>query len=248
MELTDVSRALARFETATAAEIATRALLSRIDYKYIAPASEVATLVAELADHYVVLPVGSDHIATYRNLYFDTPERRSYHDHRCGRRVRCKVRIRSYPDRQLSFLELKARRNDQWTEKTRRAVAQASAALSRDDRGFLATGCTYTAELSPALEIDYRRVGLLNRTNQERVTLDFALAMRFADRHAEFPAAAIIEIKQPGRIMSPVVAALRARGWRPQSISKYAAGIALTHSVPCNRFLPALRALERNGR
>jgi hypothetical protein len=239
--------ALADFAMADAALRARRELLRRSDSKFLTSRTHAVSLMARLSLHFAVLPVGTGKIATYRNLYFDTPALRSYHDHRRGRRIRHKVRIRRYPERGLAYLEVKARCNDVISEKHRLGVPQDTEELPPSLAGFAAIHCPYADELAPVLEIDYLRVGLLGLESDERVTFDYDLTMRVLGGQARtLEHLAIIEVKQgDARAASPALTTLRAAGLRQRSFSKYSVATALTLPVPCQGFKGTLRAIER---
>jgi len=240
--------ALASFARATPALLAQRELLRRIDLKYVLELDRLDALLGALAADYAVLPVGAGAVATYRNLYFDTPDLRCFHDHRRGRRIRHKVRIRHYPDRALTFLELKTKRGDALTDKRRRAIEFARERLDPDDVAFLRGHAGELAdELAPAVRVDYRRVALFNPRLEERLTIDFALEVAQRDLRAPLGAFAIVEIKRApgGPPRTPAMRALADRGVRERPMSKYCAAVALLQpTVRHNRLRPALRVLQ----
>lgn len=229
-----------------------RALLRRVDSKFAIAADRVHELVPRLAADYAALRVlGGGAIAVYRSLYFDTPDLRCFHDHRRGRRIRHKVRIRHYPDRRLSFLEIKTRRSELVIDKRRLPIAFGQDGLGRSERAFLSTHVGDLADqLRPQLWIDYRRIALIGTRTHERVTIDVELAAGGLDgaRRGLGPAA-VIEVKQaPRSVHTPVMRALFASGLREGSLSKYITAVALLRpEVRRNRLLPALRAGERMG-
>jgi VTC domain len=240
-------QALSRFAAADATLLAQRELLRRSDSKFLTSAAQARALIERLAPHFAVLPVGAGKIATYRNLYFDTPDLRSYHDHRRGRRIRHKVRIRRYPERGLAYLEIKTRCNETMTEKFRLGVPQDVGEMPKSLVAFAAAHCPYAAELAPVLEIDYRRIGLLGLGSDERVTVDYDVTMRVLGGPARtLEHLAIIEVKQATTsATSPALAMLRAAALRQCSFSKYSVAAALTLPVPCQPFNRTLRAIER---
>lgn len=222
-----------------------RALLRRVDSKFSIAAELVHELVPPLAGDYAALRVpGGGAIALYRNLYFDTPDLRCFHDHRRGRRVRHKIRIRHYPDRRISFLEIKTRRNELVIDKRRLPIAFGQNDLGWNERAFLTTHVGGLADLlRPQLWIDYRRIALIGTRTHERVTIDVELAAGGLDgaRRGLGPAA-IIEVKQaPRSVHTPVMRALLGSGLREGSLSKYITAVALLRpEVRRNRLLPAL--------
>jgi hypothetical protein len=243
-----VEAALAAFDRASPALLAERALLRRIDLKYALDRDRLGALLGELAADYAVLPVGAGAVAVYRNLYFDTPELRCFHDHRRGRRIRHKVRIRHYPDRELSFLEVKTKRGEALTDKRRRALAFGCERLDPGDVAFVRACAGELADgLAPALRIDYRRVALFNPRFEERLTIDFALEAERDGARAELGALAVVEIKRaPGGLpRTPAMRALAGLGLRERALSKYCAAMALIQpAVRHNRLRPALRVLQ----
>jgi hypothetical protein len=243
-----IDAALASFARATPALLAKRELLRRIDLKYALDRDRLGALLGALAGDYAVLPVGAGAVAVYRNLYFDTPELRCFHDHRRGRRIRHKVRIRHYPDRELTFLEVKTKRGASLTDKRRRAIGFLREQLESDDVAFVrAHAGELAGELAPAVRIDYQRVALFNPRFEERLTIDFALAAAWRDVRVELGALAIVEIKRApgGQPRTPAMDALAGLGVRERSLSKYCAAMALIQpTVRHNRLRPALRVVQ----
>jgi hypothetical protein len=244
-----VVAALAGFPPASSELVEQRQLLRRIDSKYVVDAGGAAALVTMLAGTYAVLPVAGGCIATYRNLYFDTDDLRCFHDHRRGRRIRHKVRIRHYPDRALSYLEIKTKRNELVTDKQRHAIPFANENLGDSERAFIRTHAGALADaLRPSARIEYRRVCLIGLASEERVTIDLDLEIvdQTGTRHS-LTDIAIIEVKRPpvGGARTPARLALLALRARERSLSKYCAAIALTHpEIRQNRLRPNLRVVE----
>jgi hypothetical protein len=243
-----VEAALAMFPRATPALLVERELLRRIDHKYVLDRAQLPALLGALAADYAVLPVGAGGVAVYQNLYFDTAGLRCFHDHRRGRRIRHKVRIRHYPDRALSFLEVKTKRGEAITDKRRRAIDFGREQLGPDDVAFVRAHAGELAdELLPAARIDYRRVALFHPRFEERLTIDFQLEAAQRGARVELGALAIIEIKRApgGSPRTPAMRALAELGIRERSLSKYCAAMALIDpTVRHNRLRPALRALQ----
>ena len=225
-----------------------RELLRRVDTKYVCFRDLAHGLLAELATSYVALPVASGNIATYQSMYFDTPERRCFHDHRRGRRLRHKIRIRHYPDRRLSFLEVKTKRNEVVTDKRRLALGFGATTLGTAEQQFLREIVPFSVEeLRPVLQIDFLRLSLLALGSSERVTLDFELSAHEREgARWSFGERAVIEVKQaPFCVRTPIMRALAAAGLREQSMSKYTIATAMMHpELRRNRLLPDLRALR----
>jgi hypothetical protein len=228
--------------------LAQRKLLKRTDSKFVFPARELEAILPRLADAYRILPVGDDDVARYQTLYFDTPELRCFHDHRRGRRPRHKIRIRRYPDRSLSFLEVKTRRSELLSVKQRLELPYETERLGAEERAFVAAHCGLPVDgLAPEVWVDFCRVTLLGERTEERLTLDVELGVRRDGAAERLGGIAILEVKQASLSRgTAVMQALRARRLRAGSLSKYCTAVALTRDgVRRNRFLPSLRAIER---
>jgi hypothetical protein len=235
------------FPRATPELLERRALLRRADTKFLGSDAQVAQVLSTLTADYALLGT-----APYFTLYFDTDDRRCFHDHRVGRRIRHKVRIRHYDDRKLTYLEIKSRQNGAITTKHRTQLPYESVALGEAERAFVEKHTGIPGEtLHPAVWINYRRITLLSLEHNERFTID--LDLRVAppgDRDGlikDLSGVAFFEIKQaPLRRDTPVIQRLRSFGLRPRSISKYCAGVIYADpATRHNRLRPIVRALEK---
>jgi hypothetical protein len=245
---TAVSPALEPFAAAPAALLLQRKLLKRAVSKFLIPTGALDGVFSGLETDYAVLRAGQGGLAAYRTLYFDTPELRCFHDHRRGRRVRQKIRIRSYPDRSMTFLEVKTRQNEFVAEKQRLELAYGDEQLGAEERRFLEAHCRFEAEtIAPEVRISFDRMTLLGLHETERVTLDVGLVMESGSAREQIDGIAVLEVKQARFSSStPMMQALRREGLRPLSMSKYCTALALTReALRKNRFLPALRKIER---
>ena len=241
--------ALAGFVRAGASLVADRDMQQRAESKFVVPEATAAALVLALHDDFAVLPAGDALVASYRSLYFDTNALSFFHAHLCGRRVRHKVRIRHYPDRKLSVLEVKTRRGEHTTAKVRSPRQYGDCTFGADNLAFVRQHCGPTGDLVPQAWIAYRRVTLLGLRSPERITLDMQLDVWRASGHAQFRRAVVIEVKQP-RLDHHSVAMqqLRAAGCRPGWMSKYCTAIALTSpDVRANQLMNRMRQLKAVG-
>ena len=85
------------------------ALMDRSEKKYIIPIAWCGDISNKLSTDYNILEIANERQFRYDNLYFDTPENICLEDHIRGRKNRFKVRIRSYSNSNISFLEVKSR-------------------------------------------------------------------------------------------------------------------------------------------
>lgn len=239
----------ARFSAATADLVESRDLLRRVDTKFVASRAAARAVLAQLVGDYAALTVPTGNLATYRSLYFDTDDLRCFHDHRRGRRLRHKIRIRHYPDRQLSFLEVKTKRNEAVTDKHRRALPFREEWLGAAELAFLRERIELPVEaLRPVLRVDFQRLSLVGVHGPERVTIDLGLEAEALDgARWSFGDLVVIEVKQaPFCVRTPVMRAIAGVGLRERSMSKYTIATALMRpELRKNRLLPAVRAIER---
>ncbi|MBA3818017.1 MAG: VTC domain-containing protein [Deltaproteobacteria bacterium] len=239
---------LAGFAEASPQLLDRRELLRRSDTKFVVAAARAAAIISELVDDYAVIRVPSGCVATYRSLYFDTPELQCFHDHRRGRRIRHKIRIREYPDRELAFLEVKTRHSATITDKQRLAVPWGTATLGERERAFVREHAG-PLDLRPTAtaRIEFRRIGLVGLHAAERVTIDLDLAVLDGGgvRHT-LGDVAVIEVKQaPFCMRTAAMRTLARAGLRPAAASKYITAIAITRpDEPNHRLRPDLRVVN----
>lgn len=231
----------------TPAEAAERsALQQRLTLKFLLPAAVIPQIAAELASGYTLLRAGGKRSASYRTLHFDTEDLRFFHAHRRGFRRREKVRIRHYDDRKLSFFEVKQRIHSLKSVKQRRQRPFGDDTLYADDLALSVQHTGAHGRLLPQAWTLFRRLTLISRQADERATFDFDLRFSDGTREIAIPQLVVAEVKQLRlNRRSPVMLALRRRGFRPGRFSKYCAAIVALHpGIRHNRLRPQLRVLK----
>ena len=103
----DPDSALDEFPVADPGLLERRSLLQRIDTKYVVNEPTFNELLMRLRGHYAIIHSEQQAVASYTNIYFDTPDFACLRAHHRGERPRYKVRIRHHRSRRLSFLEVK---------------------------------------------------------------------------------------------------------------------------------------------
>jgi len=248
------------------------AMLERLDNKYVVRTPALAGAVVDLASRFDVLEIDGQRSFTYETCYFDDPERRSFHDHRQGRRQRMKVRVRRYVDAALCFVEVKLKDKRGITVKKRMPYDPArygvldDAALRHVREAYEALyGCPFDRPLEPVLHMRYRRITLVAREGGERMTIDTGIHFYGRELGREVDDAVrdgvgaavagamsrrtadevfIVETKSAhGHGIADAV--LRQHHQHPtNSCSKYCVGMSVLGEVSrFNRFRPALRKL-----
>lgn len=211
-------------------------LLTRVDRKYLVHVDLLPSLLDRLGGDVEVLEIAGRRLLGYSSTYVDTPDFALYRAHLQGRRRRYKVRLRTYLDSDLHFLEVKHKayrgstvkrrtewetpvlEGDHWQEYARWIVRDAY----RSD---------LPAALSPVATVTNRRCTFAFPGHQARMTIDVDL--RFTDPTGSAGMRAdrvLVETKSGPRQANPADRALRDLGMRPVSISKYCAAVALLHS------------------
>ncbi|WP_329149599.1 hypothetical protein OIU91_23545 [Streptomyces sp. NBC_01456] len=189
-------RALARAAMAARpvplADVQARArLLAPCDRSYLVPVEVFTAVTAALTERrrpggaFVALCVNGRRWFHCRSVYYDTPDLRSFHEHRLGRPARHTIRERHCEDtgeRQFE-IELTGRRGIPVTH--RRPLLPGDAALGPAPRGFLASvldrsgGRTAPDGLRRVLETECTRAVLA--ADGQRLICDAALRCRDAE-------------------------------------------------------------------
>ena len=237
-------------------------LMNRTDTKFVTTVDRLMLLLAKARDEYRVQEVDGRRIATYYTAYFDTPDCNMYTVHQNGHAGRQKLRIRSYVDSGLNFLEVKTKNNHGRTKKKRIDMVgfdpihpDHGIRFQRQDEqyraydAFLRKHLRYDpAIMSEKLENHFNRITLVNKSKTERLTIDTGLCFHnlLTGRDADLTGLAIIELKRDGLQPSPILEMLRELRIKPCGFSKYCMGSAFTNpSLKRNNFKERMRLVER---
>ncbi|GIF21651.1 hypothetical protein BJ973_004905 [Actinoplanes tereljensis] len=223
-------------------------LLTRIDRKYLLPASALPMILAGLPSDARILEIeGKRHFA-YRSGYFDTPGLDSYLTTAQRRRRRFKLRIRSYLDTDLHLLEIKTRGARGVTVKQRFPYAGDGVTLSPEMQAYAVRSLEAERvtmrdpRFEAVITTRFERITLLLPSTGSRATIDRDLTWTLpggATMH--LPDRMIVETKS-ARGASPLDRVLWSQSHRPCPISKYATGMAALHpELPDNRWHRILR-------
>jgi len=107
------------FRPITLAEMSGIKLMNRTDTKFVTTVERLCQLLTLARDDYRAQEVDGQRLIPYSTIYFDTPDYNMYETHQRGRVNRQKLRIRSYVDSNLNFLEVKTKDNHGRTKKKR---------------------------------------------------------------------------------------------------------------------------------
>jgi hypothetical protein len=234
---------LERMQPISLEEMLNIRLMDRMDTKFAAPVSALPHLLEEMLPYFRVQVTNGKRIAQYGTQYLDTPDLQLFVMHHNGKLNRQKIRIRTYSDSDLSFLEVKNKNNKGRTSKKRVQIPfshiQNIADLNEERRFLDEHSLCLSNALSPSLSNEFQRITLVNQKATERITIDSLLTfVNYATgmKHT-LEQLMILELKQDGWQHSnfrDIVSEMRIKS---SSFSKYCMGTVLTNPhIKYNRF------------
>jgi hypothetical protein len=231
--------------------------MDRREEKFLIPNNWCAPLAKSLDKDYKILEIDGNRQFEYSNLYFDTPENICLNDHIRERKNKYKVRIRSYVNSDICFLEVKEKNIHGRSVKSRvqRTSEKWDSPLTDSEMLFLSERVPFASELSPVLYIQYSRFTLAQLNRGERITFDTDLTFTSIQGEISKPLQGLIvvELKQAETDRrSPLFVFLRnipertAQLGRIIKISKYVLGrLSSDVSLPPRTYLSKLKVLKR---
>lgn len=223
--------------------VAEAAMLTRVDRKYLLSQHDASALVCALDPRTRVLMIDERRQFAYQSTYFDTVALDSFRQAAHQRRRRFKVRAREYQDSGTAYLEVKTRGRRGVTVKDRvDRDPGAGVRLTAAERDFVRERVGEVADLLvPTLTTRYARTTLLPPEPDVRVTIDTDLIWDDGTSGLTNPGLVIVETKG-GTRPCEVDQALWRAGHRPQSVSKYATGLAaLRAELPSSPWARVIR-------
>lgn len=249
---------LTELEPITLEQMKCISLMNRIDTKYCLPASRLGEFLSHCKEYYVQTSDGDIRLHRYDTLYYDTEEYHAYLMHQRAKAPRQKLRARCYVDGGGDcFLEIKNKTNRKRTKKKRVPLPEeffGNFPACNQVRDFAAGRSLWDIDsLSPALRIGFKRITLVNRELNERVTIDTALCFHNPRTGLDYDLSdlVVIELKRDGNLPSRVQSILLEMRVMPTKFSKYCTGIILTTpGIRLNRFKERLITLNKllNGK
>ena len=253
---------ISTYDPITLDEMSGIKLMNRTDTKFVTTASRLRQLLALAHDDYRAQEIAGKRVASYYTAYFDTPDNNMYIVHHNGHVGRQKLRIRSYVDSGLNFLEVKTKNNHGRTRKRRVDMVGFDPRHPDHDIRFLCQDRQYRdydlflrkhlrydpALLTEQLENNFNRITLVNKAKTERLTIDMGLRFHnlMTGLNADLTGLVIIELKRDGLQPSPILSMLRQLRIKPSGFSKYCMGTALTNpSLKRGNFKERLRLVDR---
>ncbi|MDX2173393.1 MAG: polyphosphate polymerase domain-containing protein [Bacteroidota bacterium] len=221
-------------------------LLNRIEKKYILNHSELLNIINELRTNYLCLEVNDSIINKYNNIYFDTPDFDFYLLHHNNVANRLKIRKRYYKTTNTSYLEIKQKQNER-TFKSRLQINNSEIHLAENELDFILknTSLTNSFAIKSNVQINYKRLSLINKDFSERLSFDFDIEFISNTKKIELHDLVIAECKQIQSYKSHFVNAIKFQNIKQTSFSKYCIAISkLFPSIKHNNFKQQLTFLE----
>ena len=226
-------------------------LMNRTDTKFVATLEQLHSFLQAVQGKYYIQENNGKRIASYHTTYYDTADYHMYGIHHAGRKVREKIRVRTYMDSDDTFFEIKNKNNHGRTKKKRIAIGGHDSVAQEHESiiPFMAKHAWYTIDsISPVIENWFNRITLVNYAKTERLTIDFNLRFHHleSDGRHQLQRVAVIELKRDGNVPSPAVDILRDIRIKSSGFSKYCIGSALTNSrLKTNNFKERLIMIRK---
>lgn len=238
---------LLQFEPITLEEMSCIRLMNRTDKKFVTNKAKLFELLKLAQGKYYAQYNAGSRIATYRTTYWDTDDFHYYMEHHNGRSPRQKVRVRTYMDSGITFLEVKTKNNHGRTKKKRVEVPGQGQIKEMND--FLLERVNRpVSDIHQTVQNNFHRITLVNYGKTERLTIDFDIRFHNYDTQQDATTGnlVIIELKRDGNVFSPILDMLRQLRIKPSGFSKYCIGSVITNpSIKHNLFLPKLVKIHK---
>jgi len=235
------------FETISLTDLNSVKLMSRIDTKFAAPSAKLITLLNQLKSNYKILSIDSNQLFPFSTSYYDTQDLSMYLKHHNGALNRHKIRERHYLNDGVAYLEIKFKNNKGRTIKKRIKRDRSSIGFSETEKVFIEENTPYLSHaLSLKVVVNYSRITLVNKSLNEKITIDFEINFSERNTNHELKNLIIIEVKQPFRTKTPAFIMLRELMVKSISLSKYCLGVNFLYPiVKKNNFKEKLVTLNK---
>jgi hypothetical protein len=242
-----INKVLKSFEPISLLEMDRVKLMNRVDTKFAFSFSEFLEFLPELSQYYKILEIEGVRTPFYESLYFDDDNFSFFKDHHNGRTSRFKVRFRKYVESNLVFLEIKHKFKGR-TLKSRIKVDEIPTELTEKQKEFIQSVIPKEHELKPVMWNSFHRMTLVNKVENERLTLDFNITFKWESHLQTFNNLIIAELKQESvNRNSAFFALMKTKSIRPYRLSKYCIGSIELYGgiLKFNRFKKKLLKLKK---
>ena len=227
---------LRKFDKHTLVSQERASLLNRIDDKFVIDIHQLTEMLAAISNEYSLLEIQGKSLFSYETFYYDTHKFALYNMHHSGKKNRFKIRTRRYLESNRLYHEIKIKDNKGLTTKIRKEHREQER-QHHFDRELLNNTLNIESEkLEPKIKVNYKRLTLLNKTSNQRVTIDLNIEFKNIETQytKQLNNIAIIEIKRDRENhqikYSSIHRELKNRGYRKTTFSKYCMGCLLTNT------------------
>ncbi len=245
--INEIKKTIETFDVITLVEMDSVKLMDRIDTKYNFNIKSLALFLQQIKSEYFVLHVENEAFSNYKTLYYDTNDRKLYHEHHQGKLNRYKIRHRLYLQSNIGFLEVKHKTNKGRTIKKRIAKNDILNTWDSDAETFLTKQLPFDFKsLRPEVWINYTRITLVNKKLTERVTLDLNLTFDMNGLQQINEKLVIAEVKQDGKFKSIFETLMKANNIAEGGLSKYCTAVAVMNkSIKKNNFKEKILRIKK---
>lgn len=238
-----------KFESISLEEMDRVKLMNRVDTKFAFSTEHFLKFLPDLVQHFKILEIEGTRSPRYESLYFDDVNFKMYLDHHNGRKNRFKIRYRKYVESNLSFLEIKHKFKNRTNKRRIKVESIPDKDIPEDQLAFINKILPQPLDLKPTLWNGFNRLTLVNKTENERLTLDFNLIFHWEDRKVELDNLIIAELKQESADRNSAFYALMKKySIRPYRLSKYCIGSMQLYDksvIKSNRFKKKLLKINK---
>lgn len=243
-----INEVLKSFDPITLLEMDRVKLMNRVDTKFAFSVKDFLEFLPSLSEHYKILEIEGTRTPFYESLYFDDLNFSFFKDHHNGRTSRYKVRFRKYVESNLTFLEIKHKFKGR-THKSRIKVDSIPTDLLTNHEDFIKSIIPKEHHLHAVMWNSFHRLTLVNKVENERLTLDFDLSFKWENHLQNFDNLIIAELKQETvNRNSAFYALMKTKQIRPYRLSKYCIGSIELYGgsfLKFNRFKKKLLKLKK---
>ncbi|KAA1245497.1 polyphosphate polymerase domain-containing protein [Aquimarina sp. RZ0] len=222
-------------------------LMNRVDLKYYFDKRQLSEIISKLSQNYYILTIDKKRIFSYKTVYYDTATHDFYLAHHNNKLNRLKIRKRTYIDTNTSFMELKIKNNKGRTLK-KRIQTTIAITLSEDEKKYITTHANIDSDnLAPSLTNTFKRITLVNKTLDERCTIDLDICFTGKDKASDLKNIVVLEIKTAKKNGNTAITKLLKENRIKQAgFSKYCIGkLTTTTGLKYNRFKQQLREINK---
>jgi hypothetical protein len=243
-----IDRLVESFSPTSLMEMDRVKLMNRTDTKFAFSIQQLPDILPHLAPHYRVLEIEGIRTPSYQSMYFDDSRFSFFRDHHNRKVNRYKVRCRKYVESELFFLEIKHKINGR-TNKRRIPINAFPENLQESHLDFIDKVIPERYDLQTIMMNSFRRITLVHKELNERLTLDLNLTFSGNGKEMNFPQLVIAELKQEdANRNSHFYQLMKKYMIRPYRLSKYCVGCIELYGkeqMKYNRFKKKLLKLDK---